>query len=158
MKVQLKQDIVPFPWMLFLERDAMASAASFPFIVGLHYAIQSETMVMMCLDLAGGGDLHGIIRSEASHSLTEGECMLYMAQIALALHHLHDMDIVHRDLKPDNVLVGNDGYLMLTDLGLASVEPAWLGELQAARQKGKNLMTKKQVRHMLRMCCCGTKR
>lgn len=158
MKVQLKRDIVPFPWMLFLERDAMASAASFPFIVGLHYAFQSQTMVMMCLDLAGGGDLHGIIRSEHSHTLTEGACMFYMAQIALALHHLHDMNIVHRDLKPDNVLVGNDGYLMLTDLGLATVEPAWLPELQAAHRKGKNLMTKKQIRHMLRMCCCGTKR
>ena len=158
LKVQLKKDIVPFPWMLFLERDAMASAASFPFIVGLHYAFQTQTMVMMCLDLAGGGDLHGIIRSEASHSLTEGACMFYMAQIALALHHLHDMNIMHRDLKPDNVLVGNDGYLMLTDLGLATVEPVWLNDLKRSYADGKNLMTKKQIRHMLRMCCCGTKR
>ena len=43
----------------------------------------------------------------------------YSAQIALALSYLHKNDIMYRDLKPENILVQKDGYLKLSDFGLA---------------------------------------
>ena len=39
----------------------------------------------------------------------------------MALGHLHSKKIVHRDLKPENILIDVDGYLRLTDFGLAKV-------------------------------------
>jgi serum/glucocorticoid-regulated kinase 2 len=39
--------------------------------------------------------------------------------VALALGHLHSKKILYRDLKPENVLVGEDGYLLVADFGLA---------------------------------------
>ena len=44
---------------------------------------------------------------------------LYVAEIAMALQHLHDMDVVYRDLKPENILLHRDGHLKLTDFGLS---------------------------------------
>jgi len=43
----------------------------------------------------------------------------YTAQIALALSYLHKNNIMYRDLKPENILVSKDGYLKLSDFGLA---------------------------------------
>lgn len=43
-----------------------------------------------------------------------------IAQIALALGHLHERDFIYRDLKPENVLFTKDGYLLLADFGLAT--------------------------------------
>jgi serum/glucocorticoid-regulated kinase 2 len=43
-----------------------------------------------------------------------------IAQIALALDHLHSLGIIYRDLKPENILFGRDGYLLLSDFGLTT--------------------------------------
>ena len=39
----------------------------------------------------------------------------------MALGHLHDQKIIYRDLKPENILMEEDGYISLTDFGLAKV-------------------------------------
>lgn len=43
-----------------------------------------------------------------------------IAQVAIALGHLHENSFVYRDLKPENVLFNRDGYLLLADFGLAT--------------------------------------
>ena len=48
-----------------------------------------------------GGDFFTYLRKEGR--LPESRVKLYVAEIALALNHLHDLGIVYRDLKPENV-------------------------------------------------------
>lgn len=50
---------------------------------------------------------------------TEEDVKFYLAELALALKHLHCLGIIYRDLKPENVLLDSDGHIALTDFGLS---------------------------------------
>ncbi|RME80831.1 MAG: serine/threonine protein kinase [Planctomycetota bacterium] len=39
-------------------------------------------------------------------------------QIAAGLQHAYENDVVHRDIKPDNILIGRDSCVKITDFGL----------------------------------------
>ena len=47
--------------------------------------------------------------------------MFYGAQVVSIFEYLQSKEIVYRDLKPENVLIEEDGYLAVTDFGLAKV-------------------------------------
>lgn len=58
--------------------------------------------------------------------LSEPTTQFYMAELALAISSVHQLNYFHRDLKPDNVLIDNTGHIKLTDFGLCTTmdEPA----------------------------------
>ena len=47
------------------------------------------------------------------------EAQIIVAEVALALGHLHSLDIVYRDLKPENILMDLTGHVCITDFGLS---------------------------------------
>lgn len=50
---------------------------------------------------------------------TQKRAKFYAAQVFLAIQYLHDLGYVYRDLKPENILFETDGYLKVSDYGLA---------------------------------------
>ena len=53
------------------------------------------------------------------HHLNLQQAKFYIAEIILAIEHLHSLDIIYRDLKPQNILLDNFGHIRLADFGLA---------------------------------------
>lgn len=88
-----------------------------PFIVNLKYAFQNAEKLYFCLEFCPGGEL--FFHLQRVENFDEEVTRFYSAQMVLALEHLHKHDIIYRDLKPENVLINNDGYIKLTDFGLA---------------------------------------
>jgi serine/threonine protein kinase len=66
-----------------------------------------------------GGELFMHLRK--SRQFTEERAKFYSLTVALALGHLHKQKIIYRDLKPENILMSEDGYICLTDFGLAKI-------------------------------------
>nr|CAC39054.1 putative protein kinase [Oryza sativa] len=61
----------------------------------------------------GCGDIGSVYLSELSGT------RFYAAEVLLALEYLHMLGVVYRDLKPENVLVRDDGHIMLSDFDLS---------------------------------------
>src|SRR5699024_984752 len=99
-----------------MERDILADVRH-PFIVKLNYAFQTEGKLYLVLDYLRGGDLFTRLNNEVM--FTEDDVKFYLAELALALNHLHSLGIIYRDLKPENILLDSSGHISLTDFGLS---------------------------------------
>ena len=100
------------------ERDILTEVEH-PFIVKLHYAFQTEGKVYLVLDFKRGGDLYTRLSKEQCWKLKEADVRFYIAELVLALEHLHKIGVIYRDLKPENLLLDSEGHIALTDFGLS---------------------------------------
>ena len=101
---------------IILERN-LTSKIDHPFITSLDFSFQDKDYLYMIYDLMSGGDLrYWYIQKKL---FEEKECKFLVACIVLGLEYLHHNKIIHRDLKPENILFDKNGYVYLTDFGIA---------------------------------------
>lgn len=102
------------------ERNILESVNRHPFIVSFYYAFQDHEKLYLILEYAQGGELFHHLAAERMFS--EDVAAFYMAEMVLALDHLHrTVGVIYRDLKPENCLLDSEGHLLLTDFGLSKV-------------------------------------
>nr|XP_055064353.1 ribosomal protein S6 kinase beta-1 [Misgurnus anguillicaudatus] len=87
-----------------------------PFIVDLIYAFQTGGKLYLILEYLSGGEL--FMQLEREGIFMEDTACFYLAEISMALGHLHQKGIIYRDLKPENIMLSNNGHVKLTDFGL----------------------------------------
>ena len=97
------------------ERDILAVAKN-PWIVELRCSFQDEKFLYLVMEFLQGGDLMTLLMEK--DILSEDESRFYIAETILAVESVHKLDYIHRDLKPDNLLIGRDGHVKLSDFGL----------------------------------------
>lgn len=97
-----------------LVRTALADSS---FIVGLKFSFQTPSDLYLVTDYMSGGELFWHLQKEGRFA--EDRAKFYIAELIIALEHLHDNDIVYRDLKPENILLDANGHIALCDFGLS---------------------------------------
>ncbi|XP_071743998.1 death-associated protein kinase 1 isoform X5 [Lepeophtheirus salmonis] len=88
-------------------------------IIYLHQVYESQTQVILVLELLRGGELFDFISEK--ERLSEEEASNFIKQILLGVRHMHTKCISHLDLKPENImLLGKHSQLLkLIDFGLS---------------------------------------
>src|SRR5438552_3441112 len=108
--------------MRFQREAKAASALQHHNIVQVYDYGQTDGNYFIVMELVEGTDLRRYLRSRGV--LAVERAIIIAHDIALGLGAAHRRGIVHRDVKPQNVLVGRDGSIKLTDFGIASVYKA----------------------------------
>src|SRR5438128_964381 len=105
-----------------LLREARAMARlSHPNVLAVYDVGEIDGQVFLAMELVEGGTLRQWLR-EKKRSWREVLDVLLPAARGLAA--AHAAGLIHRDFKPDNVLVGSDERIRVTDFGLASAAAA----------------------------------
>eukprot|EP01117_Protostelium_nocturnum_P007674 TRINITY_DN2755_c0_g1_i2.p1 TRINITY_DN2755_c0_g1~~TRINITY_DN2755_c0_g1_i2.p1 ORF type:complete len:1006 (+),score=271.24 TRINITY_DN2755_c0_g1_i2:746-3763(+) len=98
------------------ERDILAQTQNH-FLVKFYYSFQTRQNLYMVMEYLSGGDLYSLLLKFGIFD--EDMAQQYVAEVVLALEYLHANKIIHRDIKPDNLLLGHDGHIKLSDFGLS---------------------------------------
>lgn len=78
---------------------------------------EDDHLTYLVMELVPGAPLSAVIREAGT--LEPDVVRSIVSQAALALGVAHEARVVHRDVKPANILVRDDGVVMLTDFGIA---------------------------------------
>ncbi|XP_010255799.1 PREDICTED: serine/threonine-protein kinase D6PKL1 [Nelumbo nucifera] len=100
------------------EREILGSL-DHPFLPTLYSHFETEKFSCLLMEFCSGGDLHTLRQRQPGKHFSEQAARFYASELLLALEYLHMMGVVYRDLKPENVLVREDGHIMLSDFDLS---------------------------------------
>ncbi|KAJ6965692.1 protein kinase PVPK-1 [Populus alba x Populus x berolinensis] len=100
------------------EREILQSL-DHPFLPTLYSHFETEKFSCLLMEFCPGGDLHALRQRQPGKYFPEHAARFYVAEVLLALEYLHMLGIIYRDLKPENVLVREDGHIMLSDFDLS---------------------------------------
>ncbi|KQJ97814.1 serine/threonine-protein kinase D6PK [Brachypodium distachyon] len=90
-----------------------------PFLPTLYASFETDRFACLVMEFCPGGDLHALRQRQPRKRFPEHAARFYAAEVLLALEYLHMLGVVYRDLKPENVLVRDDGHVMLSDFDLS---------------------------------------
>ena len=99
-------------------REALAAARlSHPHIVSIYDTCSTEDAEAIVMELVRGPTLREAL--DARGAVSPRRAILIARQVADALAHAHAAGLIHRDVKPGNILLADDGRVLVTDFGIA---------------------------------------
>jgi eukaryotic-like serine/threonine-protein kinase len=120
-------------------REARAMAqVSHPNVVTVHDVGVVDRQIFIAMEYVDGSTLKAFMRMQPPWRLV----LDHLLQAGEGLAAAHDAGLVHRDFKPDNVLLGKDGRVRVTDFGLARLASApHDDETPRAHRKAEDVLT-----------------
>jgi hypothetical protein len=116
--VALKQSTNPHNDQRFEVEARLLASLQHPRVVRIldHFTAQSGQYLVM--ELVRGIDLGALLKQRGSPGLPVEQAIAYVREACEALQYVHDQQIVHRDVKPQNMILGEEG-IVLVDFGIA---------------------------------------
>ncbi len=93
-------------------------------IVGVYDFEVQDDYAYLILEYVDGLTLTQLLR-EFSNEISLNAVAMVFSSIAHALEVAHDNQVLHLDIKPDNVLIGRQGQVKVTDFGLATLSSVY---------------------------------
>jgi len=101
----------------FQQEAETTAALVHPHIIRLFDYDFHDQMPFLVIDYAPGGSLRA--RHSEGTQVPLPTVVQYVQEIAKALEYAHGKNVIHRDIKPDNILIGGQGELRLSDFGIS---------------------------------------
>lgn len=124
------KEVVPPQWLTDDERshlreltlrEAQAAARlNHPHVVKIYDVVQSELWPWIVMEYVPSRSLQNVLEQDGPQP-PERVASIGLAVLD-ALRSAHKVGVLHRDVKPHNVLIGDDGRVVLTDFGLATLD------------------------------------
>uniref|UniRef100_A0A0R3S2K8 Serine/threonine-protein kinase tricornered n=1 Tax=Elaeophora elaphi TaxID=1147741 RepID=A0A0R3S2K8_9BILA len=99
------------------ERDIL-SEADCEWVVKMYFSFQDPLNLYLVMEFLPGGDMMTLLIKK--DTLSEDATKFYIAEAALAIQAIHNLNFIHRDIKPDNLLLDSKGHIKLSDFGLCT--------------------------------------
>lgn len=80
---------------------------------------EREGFPYLVMEYAPNGSLRD--RHPKGSRVSLSTIVVYVHQIASALQYIHNQKLIHRDVKPENMLLGPDNKVLLSDVGIAVI-------------------------------------
>ncbi|WP_328964972.1 serine/threonine-protein kinase [Streptomyces virginiae] len=101
-------------------REARSAARiAHPHVIVVHDVVEDEGLPCIVMEYVPSITLEDAL--EQRGALPTAEAARIGLAVVEALRAAHDMGVWHRDVKPANILLGQDGRIVLTDFGIAAV-------------------------------------
>lgn len=99
-------------------REARSAARiTHPNVIVVHDVVDDEGLPCIVMEYIPSVTLSDVLKRRGA--LPPEEAARIGRAMAAALRAAHDAGVLHRDVKPANVLLGDDGRIVLTDFGIA---------------------------------------
>src|SRR5262245_8831417 len=102
-------------WKRFFQECAILSGIDHEHVVRIYDQGFGDELAYIAMEYLGGGSLRELI----AKGLSPRQSLSLLSQAASGLAEIHRVGIVHRDIKPQNLMLRDEGVLVLTDFGVA---------------------------------------
>jgi serine/threonine protein kinase len=101
----------------FFDEARVLAQFHHPGIVDVYTAFEENNTAYMVMEYLRGTSLEGLL--EERGLLPEREAVGYIVRVGEALQVVHAANLLHRDIKPGNIMLTDDGRIVLIDFGTA---------------------------------------
>lgn len=103
----------------FLQDAQTAARLEHPHIIPIYRVEKQKRPVYFVMKFVDGGALDAILQRAGPLPVSVTQTIL--GQLGSALDYAHRRGVVHRDVKPANVLLDREGWVIMSDFGIAKV-------------------------------------